>query len=69
MRRNLFTLQHFWSTSARQGELMPVMLQETVPGDTWGGALNGLIRVNYPLTPIMHKIVVRVHLFYIPPGS
>jgi len=59
-------LSHVWWHSARQGLLTPIMVLPVLPNDVLQGTSEFLVRVNYPLTPIMHDVQIKVHTFYTP---
>ena len=48
------------------GELTPVLVQECVPGDSFQIGCDSLIRFAPLLAPVMHKIDVSVHYFFVP---
>lgn len=48
------------------GELVPMAVMETVPGDVWQMQTENVIRFAPLLAPIMHKINIKVEYFYVP---
>lgn len=48
------------------GQLMPVMCCEILPGDTWFGKSQALLRWNTLLRPVMHHVTARLHYWYVP---
>ena len=48
------------------GDLVPVFLQETLPGDKFKVNMEHLIRFQPLLAPIMHRVNVYTHFFFVP---
>lgn len=65
-RHNTFNLSHQRKFSFRMGDLVPIMLQEVLPGDSYNHAIQALIRFNPLLYPVMHKNNVTIHNFFVP---
>lgn len=65
-RRNKFDLSHEKKFSCNMGELIPVMLQEMVPGDSFRVRSEAFLRLAPLLAPIMHRVDVYMHSFYVP---
>jgi len=66
VRRNVFNLSHENKLSCNMGELIPIFLQEVVPGDTFRVDSEIMMRFAPLLAPVMHRINVYVHFFYVP---
>ena len=66
MKRNKFSLSHSKLFSCDMGELIPCSLIEVLPGDTIQQATSVLVRVSPLLAPVMHKVDVRIHHWYVP---
>lgn len=64
--RNTFDLSHEHKTSLDMGELVPIMCEEVLPGDTWIQRTSLLARVAPLVSPVMHNVDVRVHHWYVP---
>lgn len=63
---NLFDLSYDNKLSLDMGKLIPVMVQETLPGDNFTITPEMLMRFA-PLTfPIMHRIDAEIRFFYVP---
>lgn len=63
---NMFDLSFDNKLTLDMGQLVPVLCQETLPGDKFTITPEMLIRFA-PLTfPIMHRIDATIHLFYVP---
>jgi len=66
MRRNLFNLSHEHKTSVDMGYLVPVLTEEVLPGDTFIHSVSALTRVAPLVHPLMHRVELRFHTFYVP---
>lgn len=64
--RSQFDLSHFKRTSTRMGRLTPVLCVEAVPGDTFTGSAEILLRLAPLLAPIYDEIHLFVHFFFVP---
>lgn len=47
------------------GQLIPIACIPVLPGDTIGHHTNALVRVSPLAAPVMHKVDVRIHHFYV----
>lgn len=66
MKRNKFSLSNTKLLSCMMGRLVPCGLTEVLPGDSIQQSTSVLIRVTPLLAPVMHKVDVRVHHFFVP---
>ena len=66
LRRNTFNLSHEFKFSGSFGKLMPILCQEVVPGDTFRVNSEVFVRMSPMLAPIMHRVNVYVHFFFVP---
>lgn len=66
LRRNKFNLSHDVKLSMRMGELIPIFCQDVVPGDTFKLNTELLIRFAPLIAPVMHRINVYTHYFFVP---
>lgn len=66
MKRSKFSLSNYKLLSCDMGELIPIGLQEVLPGDTIQQATSALIRVSPLLAPVMHPVHARIHHWYVP---
>lgn len=66
MKRNKHSLSHYKLLSCDQGQLVPIGLQEVLPGDTFQHSTSALIRVAPLATPVMHPVRARIHHFFVP---
>lgn len=65
-KRNKFNLSHDVKLSMRMGELIPIFCQDVVPGDTFKLNTELLIRFAPLAAPVMHRINVYTHFFFVP---
>lgn len=65
-KRNKFNLSHDVKLSMRMGELIPIFCQDVVPGDTFKLNTELLIRLAPLAAPLMHRINVYTHFFFVP---
>lgn len=65
-KRNTFDLSHDVKMSGKMGNLYPCMLMECLPGDAVRIGCNNLIRFAPMLAPIMHRVDVSVHYWFVP---
>lgn len=65
-RRNFFDLSKLHLTSMNMGDLIPVLVHECVPGDTYTIGCDALVRLQALISPVMHKLDVRIEYFFVP---
>lgn len=66
IKKSAFNLGHEVKMSGKMGNLMPFYLQEVVPGDMFMGRSEIMLRLAPTLAPIMHRVNVYCHFFYVP---
>jgi len=66
MKRSKHSLSHNKLLSCNMGNLIPIGLVEVLPGDTFQHSTKALLRVAPLLSPVMHKVDVRIHHFFVP---
>lgn len=66
MKRNKFSLSNYKLLSANMGQIVPIGLQEVLPGDTFQHSTSAFIRLAPLVTPVMHPVHVKIHHFYCP---
>lgn len=64
--RSKFDLSHDVKMSLKFGYLYPSMVMECVPGDQFTISCESLIRVAPLLAPLMHRIDVFMHYYFVP---
>ena len=65
-RLNAFDLSHERKLSMNMGEIVPIMVQSTIPGDRFRANSEVFMRLAPMLAPIMHRVNVYVHYFFVP---
>lgn len=65
-KRNKFNLSYENYLTAQIGRLTPVACYEVVPGDTFSMRTSALIRLQALIAPLMHRMDVYFHNFYVP---
>lgn len=66
MKRSKFSLSNSKLLSCDMGELVPVNLVEVLPGDSIQQATSALVRAAPLLAPVMHRVDVRIHHWFVP---
>lgn len=64
--KNKFDLSHERKFSFQMAELIPIMVQEIVPGDSFRVNSEIMLRMAPMLAPIMHRVNVRTEYFFVP---
>lgn len=65
-KRNTFDLSHDVKFSLDMGNLVPIMIQECVPGDSYSISCDSLLRFAPLVAPVMHRMDVSMHYFFVP---
>lgn len=63
---NTFNLSHDHKLTGRMGKLIPFFLQECYPADKFNLGTEALIRFAPLIAPVMHKVDVYFHYFFVP---
>lgn len=66
MSRKVHNFSHEHLTTGNMGDLIPVSIMEVEPGDTVAHSASSLIRFQPLATPVMHKVDIRIHSFFVP---
>lgn len=64
--KNNFDLSFENKLTCQMGQLIPIVCQEVIPGDEFKMASNILVRFNPLLAPMMHRVDVYTHFFFVP---
>lgn len=64
--RHKHNLSHDILMTCDQGQLIPVSLVEVLPGDVFNHSSNAFVRLTPMAAPVMHRMSVRMHHFFIP---
>lgn len=65
-KRSSFDLSHDHKLSCNMGQLIPVVVQEVLPGDKWRMSSKPLVRFAPMLAPVMHRYSVTLQQFFVP---
>lgn len=65
-KRSNFDLSHERKLSCNMGELVPILVQEVLPGDKFKIDSQSLVRFAPLMSPVMHRINCYIHFFYVP---
>ena len=63
---NAFNLSHEKKFSMKMGDLVPILCEEIIPGDKWQCNTEVLMRMAPMVAPIMHRVNVFTHFFFVP---
>ncbi|QCS37344.1 major capsid protein [Tortoise microvirus 89] len=66
IKKNVFDLSHDFKFSGNMGELIPVMVQECIPGDRYTIGADTMIRFAPLIAPVMHRFDATIHYFFVP---
>lgn len=65
-KRNKFNLSHDRKMSFNMGDLVPCLVQEILPGDSFRVNTETMIRFAPMIAPIMHRVDCTIHYFFVP---
>lgn len=63
---NSFDLSYDMKMSLNMGDLVPILSQEVIPGDHFNMSTETLLRMAPLIAPVMHKVDVTTHFFFVP---
>lgn len=66
VKSNVFDMSYDFKLSCNMGDLVPVHCQEIIPGDRITMSSDALLRLAPMIAPIMHRIDVTMHHFFVP---
>lgn len=66
VQKNTFNLSHDKKMTLDMGNLVPFLCIDTIPGDTYNMSTSQMIRFAPLIAPVMHKINVYTHFFFVP---
>lgn len=66
MKRAKHSLSNYKLLSMNMGHLVPIGIQEVLPGDTFQQSTSALVRVSPLINPVMHPVHVKIHHWYVP---
>lgn len=65
-KKNVFDLSHDVKLSLDMGQLVPIYVEDIVPGDKFRVRTEVMLRFAPMLAPIMHRVNVYTHFFFVP---
>ena len=65
MKRFKQNLSNYKLATMDMGRLVPVQVQEVLPGDTMRLETSALVRVSPMLAPVMHPVTIRFHHWFV----
>lgn len=65
-KRNVFDLSHDVKLSLDMGQLIPIYVEDIIPGDKFRVRTEVMLRFAPMLAPIMHRVNVYTHFFFVP---
>lgn len=66
IRRSRFKRDFSLLTTINEGDLVPIYVDEVLPGDTFKINVNGLVRMATPLYPVMDNCNMDIFFFFVP---
>lgn len=66
IQRSSFDRSHGYKTTFDAGYLVPMFVDEVLPGDTFNLRMNGFARLATPIYPIMDNMVMETFFFFVP---
>lgn len=63
---SMFDLSHDHKLSLKMGKLVPILTQETIPGDVFHMSSQALFRLMPLVSPMMHPVDVFQHFWFVP---
>ena len=64
--RSSFDRSHGHKTAFDSGLLVPIFVDEALPGDTFNVSMTGLTRMTTLLTPVMDNVFLNTFFFAVP---
>lgn len=65
-KKNAFNLSHENKLSFNMGDLVPILCQEVIPGDTFKVQASLMLRLAPMIAPVMHRVNVFTYFFFVP---
>ena len=64
--RSTFDMSHSWKGTMDTNRIVPTLLQEILPGDTFSIKSKVFMRLATPIKPLMDSITADIHYFFVP---
>ena len=66
MKRSKFNLSYYNLTTMEMGKLIPIGVEEVLPGDTFRHSTSVMLRAETLVRPLMHPMTLHVHSWFVP---
>lgn len=66
IRRSRFTIPYQHKTTFNTGDLIPLLIQEVLPGDTFSVDMSAAVRMTTPIFPVMDNAELDTWFFFVP---
>lgn len=66
IQRSTFDRSHGYKTTFDAGNLIPIFVDEVLPGDTFNLSSTSFVRLATPLKPVMDNMYLDTHFFFVP---
>lgn len=66
IKRSTFELSFDHKTTFNTGDIVPIMVQEILPGDTFNLETNFIVRMQTPIKPVMDDAFIDIYYFFVP---
>lgn len=66
IQRSTFNRSHGYKTTFDSGLLIPILVDEALPGDTFNVNMTGFARLATPIVPVMDNMYMDTHFFSVP---
>ena len=64
--RSTFDMSYSWKGTHQTNRIVPILLQEVLPGDTFNVKTTAFSRLATPLKPIYDNLTADIHYFFVP---
>lgn len=66
VKKSKFDLSHERKFSFNMGEIVPILVQDVMPGDSFRVSTEQMLRVAPMIAPMMHRVNTYMHYFFVP---
>lgn len=66
IQRSAFNRSHGLKTTFNEGYLIPILVDEVLPGDTHSCSMTALCRMSTPIFPVMDNLFFETHFWFVP---
>lgn len=66
LKRSTFDLSFDHKTTFNTGDIVPIIVQEILPGDTFKVDTNFIVRMQTPIKPVMDDAFIDIYYFFVP---